>query len=213
MRLHLIGRWLTAPFLALEQCLPRSGRFLDVGCGHGLFDLYLTYRSSRRRVVGIDSDTRKIVVAQGLPVNGGRLRFVRGELGFLDKRVFDGILLVDMLYLLSPAEKEQLLVEVYERLSSKGRVYLVTIPASFSLRYWLSYFQECIAVYWLRLSASTSGNLFFYSLERYRSLFSRVGFVVDREVKLPSFSYHPYHLFILKRRVFKLPRLPGGNVT
>ena len=35
-RLHVRGRWWTCPFPLVEREVPRTGRVLEVGCGHGL---------------------------------------------------------------------------------------------------------------------------------------------------------------------------------
>ncbi|MCB1238533.1 MAG: class I SAM-dependent methyltransferase, partial [Tetrasphaera sp.] len=61
-RVHVRGRWWTAPFTAVEKSLPTTGRVLEVGCGHGLFVAYAALTGPQRTVVGVDIDTDKIAV-------------------------------------------------------------------------------------------------------------------------------------------------------
>ena len=55
-RLHNYVRALTCPFPLIEPFVPREGAICDLGCGHGLFSIYLALRSPARRIIGYDLD-------------------------------------------------------------------------------------------------------------------------------------------------------------
>jgi len=60
-RLHTAIRWWTAPFEALETEVPRSGKILEVGCGHGMLATFLALSSVDRTVVGVDIDAAPVL--------------------------------------------------------------------------------------------------------------------------------------------------------
>ena len=57
--------------------MPAVGRVLDIGCGHGLFSIYLGLMSPDRDVLGVDIDARKLVIARGAASGAGAERDVR----------------------------------------------------------------------------------------------------------------------------------------
>jgi 2-polyprenyl-3-methyl-5-hydroxy-6-metoxy-1,4-benzoquinol methylase len=48
----------------MDLVLPDEGRLLDVGCGFGLFAAYFGQMHKRRRIVGVDPDTRRVGLAR-----------------------------------------------------------------------------------------------------------------------------------------------------
>jgi len=63
-RVHTRVRWRTAPLDRVEELLPTDGDILDVGCGHGVFSMYLALRGANRRVHGVDIDEAKVAIAR-----------------------------------------------------------------------------------------------------------------------------------------------------
>jgi 2-polyprenyl-3-methyl-5-hydroxy-6-metoxy-1,4-benzoquinol methylase len=102
-RFHVALRWRSCPFPQVAAHVPPSGRVLDVGCGHGVFTLYLAASAPERAVVGVDVDADKLVAARraaehaGLPVT-----FAEAVGGELPAGLWDAVTVVDVLYLLGP---------------------------------------------------------------------------------------------------------------
>jgi len=122
-RAHVTLRWATCPFPAVAAQLPRTGRILEVGCGHGLLSLYLALTSADRQVVGIDVDEDKLAVARaaaaGLPVSFGVVTGAELPAG-----PWAGIAIVDVLYLLA-ADDQRSLLRACAKLLSPGGVLAV----------------------------------------------------------------------------------------
>ncbi len=107
-RAHVAVRWATCPLPAVAAQLPAAGRILDVGCGHGLLSLFLALESPDRHVIGIDVDEDKLAVARGA-ADGLSVRFQVVTGGELPDGPWDGIGIVDVLYLLSAEDQRSLL--------------------------------------------------------------------------------------------------------
>ncbi len=126
-RLHVRVRWLTCPFGAVEREVPVAGRVLEIGSGHGLLSLYLAACAPGREVHGVDVDEHKVALAQ---VAAGRFRAAGGasvrfdvvEPGVLPDGPFDAVVVADVLYLLPPDARADLLVAAAERLAPQGRI-------------------------------------------------------------------------------------------
>src|SRR5262245_6886384 len=106
-------RWISAPFTTMERYIPPKGRYLDIGCGAGLFDILLVTSSPDRHVIGIEPDIHKVKQAKQASTSLERVSFKAGYFSpssFTSK--FDGVIISDVVYLLPPDEKQQLLTAV-----------------------------------------------------------------------------------------------------
>lgn len=107
---HVRVRWATCPFGAVAAQLPVAGRILEVGCGHGLLSLHLASMSPDRQVHGIDVDDDKLATARAAAARGGlTCTFERVEGDHLPDGPWDGIAIVDVLYLLEADDQLDLL--------------------------------------------------------------------------------------------------------
>ncbi len=113
-RLHVLGRFLSCPFLRVLDYVPQGGRLLDLGAGHGIF-AHLALAGGAREAVAVEPDTRKVFLVPRRPglrvVNGYHLA-MRGT--------FDAVAIFDVLYRLPRADWDPLLAWVRERLAPGG---------------------------------------------------------------------------------------------
>lgn len=97
----------------LDELLPGRGTILDLGCGHGLVALMLALSSDERRLLGVDTDPTKVAVASSAAAAAGlgdRVRFDTVEPGWRpDPGTVDAVLIADVVYLLRPEERAELL--------------------------------------------------------------------------------------------------------
>lgn len=75
LRVYARLRWWICPFLVLEQLVPREGRIIDLGCGFGLFALYMADQEPRRLVIGVDIDQGRLRRARSLASSQANLSF------------------------------------------------------------------------------------------------------------------------------------------
>lgn len=123
-RFHVRFRWASCPFPAVEREVPRRGRVLEVGCGHGLLSLYLALNSSARSVLGVDIDPDKIELAKqaaaALAPEEADVRFEAIEPGSFVDGTFDAIVIADVLYLLPEAARTAVLDGCVDHLAAGG---------------------------------------------------------------------------------------------
>jgi 2-polyprenyl-3-methyl-5-hydroxy-6-metoxy-1,4-benzoquinol methylase len=176
--------------------VPRHGSILDIGCGFGLFSAYLALSSDGRRVQGIDIDDRKIELARraaaNLPPDRVQLSFAVAG-GELPPGPFDGITIVDVLYLLGPDASAELLDRAVGRLGAGGVLLVKEIDRKPAWKYRLSRVQELAATRVLRITAGEQVS--FAPPEHYVERLRRAGLTVSTQ-RLDRGSIHPHHLII-----------------
>jgi len=157
-RVHTTIRWWTAPFEALESQVPRSGQVLEVGCGHGVFSMFLALSSPDRTVVGIDIDGDKVALAQEV-LRGGRsddaLPTIEhrdaGDLPMADGG-WSAIVFADVLYLLPREDRERLIADCIAALAPGGVLVIKEVDTRPRFKAWLAQFQEFLATKVLRIT-------------------------------------------------------------
>jgi SAM-dependent methyltransferase len=184
-RLFLHGRAFLSDLTLVEGYVPRQGFIVDLGCGHGLFANLLCEASTRRRVLGIDVDERKIAVA-GL-TQRDRLRFAVGDIVAEPPPPCDCVTIVDVLYLLPAVDQERVMRNCASVLPEGGRLLVKAQESRADPRYALTYAQELVAT-GLGLTRGGRAGLFFPSREQALAMFEAAGFAVD-VVPMPRRPY------------------------
>src|SRR5262249_41052216 len=117
-RAHVLGRFLTCPFLRVLDFLPPRARLLDLGAGHAIFS-HLALAVGARSTIALEPDRRKVFLTgarPGMPPVAGTADAVRGP--------FDAVAILDVLYRLPRPAWDPLLAAVRERLAPGGVLLL-----------------------------------------------------------------------------------------
>lgn len=138
-RLHIYGRFLTAPFLRTLDIIPVGARVLDIGAGHGTY-ARLVVEERAREVIAVEPDLRKTLIAFRHP----RVRFVAG---FDDciRGIFDVVVVYDVIYRLPPPERDALFRRIYDRLRPGGTFVLKDLDPAKRLKWSWNRIQEKIS--------------------------------------------------------------------
>jgi 2-polyprenyl-3-methyl-5-hydroxy-6-metoxy-1,4-benzoquinol methylase len=197
--MHVRGRWASCPVPVIEAEVPRAGRVLEVGCGHGLVSLHLALRSAGRRVTGSDIDGRKIAfactAAQSLPERS-RPSFVHRPDGTLPDGPWDAIVVVDVLYLLPPDAEADLLDACVAQLAPGGVLVLKETDVVPRWKHRLAALQEHVATRVLRITAGTT--VAFTPIDRLAASLRDRGLVV-RTQRIDRGYLHPHALVVATR--------------
>ena len=184
-RLHILGRFVTAPFLRTLDVIPVGARVLDIGAGQGTYPR-LIVEERAGEVVAVEPDLRKTLIAFKHPK-------VKWVCGFDDaiRGTFDVIVVYDVIYRLDPQSRDALFQRIYERVKPGGMFVLKDLDPSNRFKWTWNRIQETIsdAVFGL-----TIGEGFYIDTrEQIAERFARAGFT-DFTWKRVDFGYPHAHI-------------------
>lgn len=138
-RLHILGRFITAPFLRTLDVIPVGARVLDIGAGQGTYPR-LIVEERAREVIAVEPDLRKTLIAFRHP----KVKFVAG---FDDciRGQFDVVVIYDVIYRLDPSQREALFQRVYDRVRPGGLFVLKDLDPTNRLKWNWNRLQETIS--------------------------------------------------------------------
>jgi SAM-dependent methyltransferase len=189
-RAHILGRFLSCPFLPVVRHIPAGASVLDIGGGHGVF-ARLAVAQGAARVVVVEPDLRK-----SLP--GFRHDSVRFVAGFDDSvgGSFDVIAVVDVLYKVPLREWDALFARIRDRLAPGGLFLLKEIDPENRVKGFLNRQQERLPTA-IRL---TLGEAFSYETrDQLAARLTRLGFVDFRARPLGLLYPHAHVLYTARR--------------
>lgn len=193
-RLHVLGRFLSCPFLPVVAAVPSAARVLDVGSGHGIF-AHLAAAAGARTVIALEPDRRKMLAWAAV---GERSAGVLPACGYLDavRGSFDAVAMIDVLYRLPIAEWDALLDGLFGRLRPGGLLLLKEIDPERRFKGWINRAQERAA----DAVGLTLGDAFTYeSPSEMSARLRRLGFV-EIEIRALGRWYPHAHTLYLARR-------------
>lgn len=186
VRLHVVGRFLTCPFLRLLPYLPEGARLLDLGAGHGAFaHLAAAYRNASS--VALEPDPRKVLPAP----RQAAIRRVVGYAGAV-RGGFDAVSILDVLYRVPFSGWDEILGSAFASLRPGGLLLLKEIDPENRLKGAWNRTQEKGA----DLLGLTLGEA--HSYEPRTALLARLarlGFVEAEAIPLGAFYPHAHLLY------------------
>jgi 2-polyprenyl-3-methyl-5-hydroxy-6-metoxy-1,4-benzoquinol methylase len=105
--------------------LPRRGRILDSGCGHGLLSLTAALSGPDREIQAIDHDEARVALAREAVARAkARISVQVGSILSPPEGQFDAITLIDVMHYFTPELQSRILQVAFERLRPGGRVLI-----------------------------------------------------------------------------------------
>lgn len=192
-RVHILGRFITCPFLRTLDAVPPNSRILDIGAGHGTF-ARLAIESGAREVVALEPDPRKAL----LPLGNPKIRVVAG----FDEAIrgtFDMVVLYDVVYRIPVDAREAFFQRVARRVKPGGLLAVKDLDPEHKLKFLWNRIQETISD---RVFKLTIGSGFHYETraeleERMR----RLGFVDIRAKAIDAGYLHSHILYTARKPV------------
>ncbi len=181
------GRAFLSDLAFVERYVPRHGFIVDLGCGHGLFSNLLAEAADSRRVLGLDIDAAKIGAARSTIQAREAIRFEVGDIVHEAVPKCDAVVIIDVLYLLTPSDQEAVLRKAAAALAENAPLVVKFQERSTSPRYALTYAQELLTIS-LGLTHRGPSRFHFLSRAEAQAMFERAGFLLD-VVEMPGRPY------------------------
>ncbi len=194
IRAFVRARHLLCPLSNIERYVPKSGRILDLGCGHGLSSALMAVASSRRSILGVDPSPAKIGTAVTLADKLPNVRFFQGIVDDVTEGDLDAVTIMDVLYLLPVPEKLKIMKRCRELLRPGGKLVLKTNDTHPAWRFRWAWLQE-VAMTRIGLTMGEHA-LYFISCKQTVELLKEAGFRQTEVVHLPFLLPYPHTLFI-----------------
>jgi len=198
VRFHNYVRHKTCPFDRIEPWVPQEGMIYDLGCGHGLFSIYLALSSRTRRIVGSDSSEDKIAAAILASHTISNVEFRQANILNLPMEMCDAVIILDVLYLMNHEQQEKIIERCRKYLRPGGLLIVTATDTRPRWKYLWAYFQELLAVRLFRIT--TGYGLCFRPGGEFTSLFAKIGFEAHSE-KIDRGYVYPHLLFICKKKI------------
>ena len=118
-------RFWTGSYKEIEAFIPRVGNIVDFGCGYGIFANYLGICSPKRKIIGVDTDDKKIKKAyHGLK----NVSLKIGDATTMNLKKIRAVILHDVIHHLSSHRKQEIIIEnCFNMLEANGELLIVEI--------------------------------------------------------------------------------------
>ncbi|MEW5721195.1 MAG: class I SAM-dependent methyltransferase [Chloroflexota bacterium] len=131
----------------IEQYLPNAGTILDLGCGFGLFSLYMAACKPNARVVGLDINAQRLQIARDAAEKLGirNASFVQQDLrAWRPDQHIAGAYALDIFHHLPVENGNRLLNDLFARLEPGGRFLLKDIDTQPRAMLWFTYLLDAL---------------------------------------------------------------------
>ncbi len=131
----------------IEQYLPDRGEIIDLGCGFGLFAMYMALSKPNARVIGLDVNARRLRMARDAAARLGirNVSFSQQDLReWRPDQPLAGAYALDVFHHISPASGDRLLQDLCAQIEPGGRFLLKDIDTAPRAMLWFTYLLDVL---------------------------------------------------------------------
>lgn len=176
---------------AIEQHLPAQGIILDVGCGFGLFTLYLALKRPDCHFVGMELSARRVSEAKRAAalLQVRNVEFIcadlaTSELPFHPQAAY----CTDLLHHMTPEGGDHLLMRLYDVLVPGGPIIVKDITTQPRLKLYYTFILD--------LLVNPKDSFYYRSAAVWRTRLSQFGFTSLQVYPLRHYMPYPHFLLV-----------------
>lgn len=165
-------RFWDAPFVEVNDLIPKQGTIIELGCGEGLFANFLALTAFQRNVIGVDIDKARIEQAQrGLK----NTSFIHLDALKMKMPRVDAIVCMHLLHHLSSyKDQETLLIKCSQALVKGASLVIVEVEPKISWKYLITWLTDHFLVPWL-FEKRLYSPIYFRKASEWKSLVTDIG--------------------------------------
>lgn len=137
-------RILILPFEKLNTIIPSSCAIIDIGCGNGSFTNYISLRSDKRKIIGIDRSKERISLAIKSVRKRKNIKYIFGDVINAKLPKVDCYLMVDVLHHISFQNQDKLLHFLAKQLKKNSVLIIKEVDPSNILPFFFGHSIEKI---------------------------------------------------------------------
>ncbi len=107
-----------------NEHIPKDAIITDLGCGYGFLAYMLKYTSSKRNIIGIDYDEKKVAIAQNIVNDIDGIRFIVKDISIDTLPISDVYILNDVLHYLPKDKQVLLLNQCINNIGINGMIFI-----------------------------------------------------------------------------------------
>ena len=175
-------RPLIVPFEIIEKHVPKEGTIVDLGCGFGIFANFLATQSADRKVIGIDLNEKRILLANKIFGHLSNLNFICSNITDTKIPKTNTITAVDVLHHIPSLELQtNLLRECYSVLSKDGRLIIKDLDTKPRWKYVWNRIHDYVM---------TRGEPVLYQNQNaVEELLNKTGFILEKKIGISGYPY------------------------
>lgn len=175
-----IWKFWEEPYEVIEKMLPEKGTIVELGCGEGLLTNYLALASPKRKIVGIE------IVPERLAIARKGIKNTSYRVGDVVKATFpkaDVFILFHVLHHLPGRDAQKKVLEkVKKALNKKGKLIIVDVHVTLSLKYVAAWVFDHFFVPWV-FEKRFFTRAYFRNEKQWTSLLKELGYKVKVRVE------------------------------
>jgi 1-acyl-sn-glycerol-3-phosphate acyltransferase len=163
----------------IHRNVPLEASVVDIGCGYGMISYMLNFTSASRKILGIDYDEDKIIMANNCISKNDNVNFVAADAVSYDYPRSDVFILSDVLHYM-PEEKQAMLISsCISNLNKGGSIIIRDADKDLKNRHLGTRYTEFFSTHF-GFNKATENKLFFFSGKMIEEIAEKYKMVVEK---------------------------------